>query len=127
MSEKDSGMIIHPEILSLIKKRDEIHRLLYAEYTPISAMEQMIGILNEIRREDVDEELHKTIKNTYINLTRIHSRTQRFHKGKALKLVLWGYLREINHILMNKGYLTNEFYKYELRGKGPTKFAYDSG
>jgi len=110
MSEKNSDMIIHPEILSLIKKRDEIHRLLYVDYSPISAMEQMIGILNEIRRDDVDAELYEKLMKTYLGLTTIHSRTQRLQRGKALKTVLWGYLTKINHILMNKGYFTNEFY-----------------
>ncbi len=110
MSEKNSDMIIHPEILSLIKKRDEIHRLLYVDYSPISAMEQMIGILNEIRRDDVDAELNEKLMKTYLGLTTIHSRTGRLQRGKNIKLLLWKYLTEINNILMSKGYFANAFY-----------------
>ena len=118
MSEKDSGMIIHPEILSLIRKRDEIHRLLYADYTPISAMEQMIGLLNELRQEHKGEGLSETLKKTYLGITTLHSRTRRIQRGKALKWKLWGYLDNLNGLLWKHGYLTNEFYRQAIPSAG---------
>ena len=102
---------IHPEISSIIRKRDAIHHHLYVEYRPLSALEQMVGLLNEIREEHRDEEAVTKIKQQYHRITGMQSRTARGQHGHKMRTVYWGYLTKINAILWDKGYLLEQTYR----------------
>lgn len=109
MSKTELKGVIHPEITSIIQKRDLIHRYLYLDYHPLKALEGMVGLLYELHTEHQDPELLKKITQQFHIITRMQSRTARAQHGRKMKTIYWGYLRNINQILLN-GYLSNEFY-----------------
>jgi len=110
MSDRSPSRFVHPEIASIIRKRDEVHHFLYSNYNPLRALEGMVGLIYEIKREDRDEELIDKILKNINYLTQMRSRTARETEGLKMKQIFWGYLEQVNTILMTKGYLSNEFY-----------------
>jgi hypothetical protein len=58
MSQKD---IIHPEISSLIRRRDEIYQMLLSSQYPL-ALEAMDLLILELRKDDQDPELLSEIR-----------------------------------------------------------------
>lgn len=110
MSSTSRG--VHPEITSLIRKRDEIHSVLYThDYAPGLAIQQMIGLLFELEEKDQDEEIIEDLMKKFHFLSTMASQTNRNIHGKAMKPVLWGLMRKINKILWDGDYLTNEKYR----------------
>lgn len=102
----------HPEIGSIIYKRDEIHGLIYTARNYISAMEKMVGLIYELKPEDQDKTLLDELLHELRVLEGNQSSSNRIRMQKN-KENYWRYLQKLNTILWEKNYLSNE--KYSMK------------
>jgi hypothetical protein len=102
----------HPEISSLIHKRDTAHNLLYNENKPTQAMKQMIGIILELEKKHRPQTLYDKIKQRY-NYLRITQKTDPVtyqQKAEELFHEHCEWLGELNEVLWTHSYLFNKRY-----------------
>jgi hypothetical protein len=111
-------MEAHPEIISLIKKRDEIHFLLFNQHNYHDGLWHMLGIIQELQEKDQDTDLIGEITRDILIYEKNRSSSNNLKRAGNRSLVYAGYLRRINKILWDGGYLKNE--KYGM-GIIPTK------
>jgi hypothetical protein len=101
---------IHPEIASIIRKRDEIHRLIFIEYRPRKALDLMVGLLYSIRREHRPEGLLEEIHKERHFFMEIRSRKQREQYANRMRFKYEDYYQQLSDVLNDEGYLLAEFY-----------------
>jgi len=101
---------IHPEIGSIIRKRDEIHNYLYNEYRPVKALVTMTGLLYEIQRKHRDDELLANIMKERIVYEGTSSKRQNVRYAHEMRPKYEGYLEQINNILWKHDYLIDKTY-----------------
>ena len=101
---------IHPEIGSIIRKRDEIHDYLYKGYRPLRALVTMTGLLHEIQRKHRDDELLANILKERIFYERTGSKRQKARYANEMRPQYESYLEQINNILWKHDYLIDKTY-----------------
>lgn len=101
---------IHPEIGSIIRKRDEIHNYLYNEYRPLTALVTMTGLLYEIQRKHRDDELLANIMKERIVYEKTVSKKQIRRYAHEMRSKYEDYLEQINNILWKYDYLIDKTY-----------------
>jgi hypothetical protein len=104
----------HPEISSLIKKRDEIHDLIYNQHQYRDSIAHMLGLLFELKPEDKEiptvKELTDKLEKTTAMFIDTRSAAINRQREAALAMPSCKYLAKINDILWDGEYLTNEKY-----------------
>lgn len=101
---------IHPEIASIIRKRDEIHRLIFIKYHPRRTLDLMVGLLYSIRREHRPKELLEEIHKERRVFTKTTSRKQRGQYANRMRFKYEDYYQQLSDVLNEEGYLLAEFY-----------------
>lgn len=106
-------MEAHPEITSIIKKRDEIHTLMYAKRHYTAAVECIQGLFYELEEKDQESEQGQEaitlIEKEVAVFSSLGSIELKPHLKKSLpKYKQW--LRVLNKILWEGGYLKNTKY-----------------
>lgn len=102
----------HPEIGSIIRKRDQIHDMLYLNYDPVKALENMIGLHWELEEKHQDGDYSKKLENELNVLGQAESvnRTEYNKLKSKRKHTYWQWLRELNQTLWENDYLYNKRY-----------------
>jgi hypothetical protein len=104
----------HPEISSLIKKRDAIHELIYTQHNYREAIDNMLGLIWELEPQDQEKEEVKKLIEKLENTTAmfIDTRSASINRQRESNLAMPSrrYLREVNGILWRGKYLSNEKY-----------------
>lgn len=102
----------HPEIGSIIRKRDHADTLLYQEHKPIEALNRMMGIILELEKKHRDTELYDKIRKrfNYLYNTRSSDPVSYDQKKVELRAEHCEWLGELNELLWSHGYLYNKRY-----------------
>lgn len=108
----------HPEIGSLVRKRDLVHTQLYDDYQPEKAIEGMQGIYFELeeKHQSLKEDFNDRIENELKYLDSLYNTSRGNYKTTVLnkKGVYKRWLQELNQLLWEGNYLINE--KYDNSG-----------
>jgi len=116
MSRPNSG---HPEIGSIIRKRDIIHFCLYPEsredYKPLSAITGMMGLLYELEEKHRDNELIEALKREEGALEEIKDTSQRDKRFNAMRHKYRDWLKRLNDALWKGKYLDPGRYSPETK------------
>ena len=115
-------MSIHPEINSLIRKRDMVFSCLYETYNPEKALRLMEGILREIEKKHRPEELIEKIINEREKLRKIENQTQTKSHMSQMVHIYSDWLELLNDVLWEKEYLYNKRYGGPDRKKSKLNF-----
>lgn len=105
---------MHPEIISLIHKRDEIHSQLYISNNPIAAIDGIYGLLSELEPKDKDPKFLEELRKELRILTENRSRVEIRRRVENNLFTYRDWLGRLNELLWEKSYLTNQKYSGEI-------------
>lgn len=120
----------HPEIGSIIKKRDIIHFCLYPEtpenYKPKTALWGILGLIREVEDKHRDKDLIKSVKHEIGIINKMQDISQRDKRYEAMRFKYGEWLEKLNDILWKGKYLDPGRYGPD-RKKSKIKFGEKNG
>ncbi len=108
-------MDAHPEIISIIKKRDDIHHQLYITHNYPAAVEGMLGLMGELKKKDRVDSLFDQIKREVLINENNRSRMENEERSKSNAPEYRDWLVKLNDILWDGKYLENKTYDSPLQ------------
>ena len=115
-------MSIHPEINSLIKKRDMVFDYLHVQYNPEKALNIMEGMLRELESKHRPEELINKIRDEREKLRKMENRSQKTNRISQMIHIYSDWLEELNDTLWDNDYLYNKRYGGPDRKQSKIRF-----
>jgi len=99
----------HPEIGSIIHKRDVIHFCLYPEpggdYRPLTAIWGILGLMREIEAKHRDTELIASLKREIGLINKLKDASRRDKRFEDMRFKYGEWLENLNNILWDGKYL----------------------
>lgn len=104
----------HPEIGSIIRKRDEIHACLYPlkreNYQPLTAIRNMQGLLYELEDKFIEKRLVDALKKEEGIIEEIIDQSVRDKRYSEMRFKYREWFSQVNKILWEGKYLLNQKY-----------------
>lgn len=111
MSENNT---IHPQIGSIIRRRDTVFEMLYgSNFQPVLAVNMIQGLHDELEPQHQDKELGEELEREVKQLARLTTRPQQLNQRTTRKLGHYReYLKRYDALLWEHNYLKEERYGF---------------